>query len=80
MEKKELTPIDYEIINALENYEWEETSVLYQFARSINYSEAHTRSRLTNLVQTGILEKIADGVIKGKSRFIYRIKQQQQHV
>lgn len=69
------TQVELEILAALETYQWSRTAVLYNFANHLHYSEAYIRRIITDLVEAGVVQQVADGVEKGKTRFIYRITQ-----
>jgi predicted transcriptional regulator len=70
-----MSQADAEILKALETYQWSKTAVLYNFANHLHYSETYVRRIITNLLEAGVIEKVADGVERGKTRFIYRVTQ-----
>jgi predicted transcriptional regulator len=66
---------ELEIVAALATYQWTKTNVLYNFAIHLHYSETYVRRIITDLIAAGVIEKVADGVERGKTRFIYRVTQ-----
>jgi predicted transcriptional regulator len=67
------TLIDAQILQALKTYQWTPTATVYNFANSINYSEGYIHRHLTNLVAAGEIERVAEGMIHGKPRYIYKL-------
>lgn len=67
--------VELEILAALETYQWSRTAVLYNFANHLHYSETYVRRIMTDLLEAGVIERVAGGVERGKTRFIYRITQ-----
>lgn len=69
----ERSRVETEILEALPTYQWCRTAVMYRFANHLHYSETYVRRIIINLTEAALIEKVADGVEKGKTRFIYRI-------
>jgi len=63
-----------EFLNQLRNHQWAKSATVMMFANSIDRSVDYVRLRLNILVAEGSIEKVQDGFIKGRPRFIYKVK------
>jgi DNA-binding transcriptional regulator PaaX len=66
-------PIYDAILTTLPNYEWPPSATLMCFAIHLGYSETCIRAALSQLVSAGRVERIAEGTVKGKPRYIWRL-------
>jgi predicted transcriptional regulator len=68
----QLTEIEQRILEQVDTYQWPESATMYSFAAYLGHSESFVRRNVDNLLDAGEIERIAQGKIQGKPRYIYR--------
>lgn len=72
----ERTTVRDRILKTLPIYQWAPSGTLMCFAISLGYSDTYIRSILDELIDEELVERIEEGRVRGKPRYIWRLKPQ----
>jgi predicted transcriptional regulator len=64
-----------DFLAVIETHEWSQKKVIDNFAKSMHRSVTWTTRRLLMMQAQGKIERIADGKVGGRVRYIYRVRE-----